>query len=80
MTETTSRSIARKLASVRMVRGILDAHDNGEAPAAVMARARSLRPAHEHCATGFMCYYPEVVSRASEAAQPLCDGRAAGAQ
>ena len=65
---TRSRSPARgpperKLASVRMVR-ILDAHDNGEAPAAVMARARSLRPAHEHRATGFMCYYPEVVSPA----------------
>ena len=54
----------RKLASVRMVRQILDAHERGELPAAVMARARDLRPSHEHCATGFMCYYPEVVAEA----------------
>ena len=27
-------------------------------------RARGLRPSHEHCATGFMCYYPEVVGEA----------------
>jgi len=57
----------RKLASVRMVRQILDAHERGESPAAVMARARELRPSHEHCATGFMCYYPEVVGEAERA-------------
>ena len=57
----------RKLASVRMVRQILDAHERGESPAAVMTRARDLRPSHEHCATGFMCYYPEVVGEAERA-------------
>lgn len=56
----------RKLASVRMVRQILDAHERGQSPAAVAALARNLRPSHAHCATGFMCYYPEVVGMAQD--------------
>ncbi|MCK6408028.1 U32 family peptidase [Thauera sp.] len=57
----------RKLASVRMVRQILDAHERGQSPAAVAALARGLRPSHAHCATGFMCYYPELAGTAQDA-------------
>lgn len=57
---------ARKLASVRMVRQIVDAVDAGLPPDVVKACARNLRPPtdHDHCATGFMCYYPEVAASA----------------
>lgn len=53
---------SRKLASVKMVRQILDAAQSGLSDEAVMDAAKDLRPSHEHCATGFMCYYPEVLA------------------
>lgn len=52
---------ARKLASVRMVRKVLDAASAGAGEEAVRELATNLRPSTEHCATGFMCYYPEVL-------------------
>ena len=51
----------RKLASVRMVRKVLDAACAGAGDEAVKELATNLRPSTEHCATGFMCYYPEVL-------------------
>lgn len=52
---------ARKLASVRMVRSVLDRVCAGADAAAVRAFATRLRPSEAHCATGHMCYYPEVL-------------------
>ncbi len=52
---------ARKLASLGMVRQTLDRALAGEDSAAVGEFARGLRNSPEHCATGHMCYYPEVV-------------------
>lgn len=52
---------ARKVASVTMVRRIVDAAAAGVPEQAVMDLARNLRPSPEQCATGYMCYYPEVL-------------------
>jgi len=52
---------ARKLASVRMVRSVLDRVEAGESREQVMRFAQELRPSVEHCKTGYMCYYPEVL-------------------
>lgn len=52
---------ARKLASVRMVRKVLDAACAGLGEQAVKELAMNLRPSADHCATGFMCYYPEIL-------------------
>jgi len=52
---------ARKLASVRMVKSVLERVCGGEDDAAVRRFAMELRPSEAHCATGFMCYYPEVL-------------------
>ncbi len=68
---------ARKLASVRMVRRILDAAESGQSDEAVMEIARGLRPSHAHCATGFMCYYPEVVTSLDGAEYPPLEDAAA---
>ena len=54
----------RKAASVAMVRRIVDAACGGEAAQAVAELARTLRPSPDHCATGYMCYYPEVLREA----------------
>lgn len=51
----------RKLASLNMVRRTVDLTQAGADAAAVMDCARGLRRSPEHCATGHMCYYPEVV-------------------
>lgn len=51
---------ARKLASVQMVRTIFDRIAAGADDAQVFDCAMRLRPSVEHCATGYMCYYPEV--------------------
>lgn len=59
--------LPRKLASVRMVRAIVDAQLAGRPAHEVAALARGLRPSHEHCRTGYMCYYPEVVTDAAHA-------------
>lgn len=55
----------RKVASVRMVKRILDACTAGNDDAAVCSMAQNLRPSVEHCATGYMCYYPEVLTRSA---------------
>lgn len=52
---------ARKVASIKMVRTVLDAAASGESAMAIAEMARNLRPSGEQCATGYMCYYPEVV-------------------
>ncbi|MCL2656990.1 MAG: U32 family peptidase [Betaproteobacteria bacterium] len=56
---------ARKLASVRMVRSVLDRAEAGESREQVMRFAQELRPSVEHCKTGYMCYYPEVLGTCS---------------
>jgi len=52
---------ARKLASVRMVRSVLDRVRCGEDDVDVREFAMKLRPSEAHCVTGYMCYYPEVL-------------------
>lgn len=52
---------ARKVAGITMVRTILDAVMQGMPEDRIAEVARNLRPSTEHCATGYMCYYPEVV-------------------
>lgn len=52
---------ARKLASVRMVRAVLDRIEAGECNEQVMRFAQELRPSLEYCKKGCMCYYPEVI-------------------
>ena len=47
----------KKMASVRMVRDIVDRTRAGVPKLHVIERARSLREAPEHCASGYMCYY-----------------------
>ena len=47
----------KKLASVKMVRDIVDRARSGAPRLHVIERAKSLREAPEHCASGFMCYY-----------------------
>lgn len=54
---------ARKLASVRMVRVVLDRVEAGEHSEQVMRFAQELRPSVGHCQTGYMCYYPEVLKQ-----------------
>jgi len=47
----------KKLASVRMVRDIVDRVRAGESKSRVMDRAISLRGEPHHCRSGYMCYY-----------------------
>ncbi len=54
---------ARKQASVRMVRAVLDQIEAGVQSKQVMRFAQELRPSVEHCETGYMCYYPEVLKQ-----------------
>ena len=51
----------RKLASLGMVKRTLERAQAGDSADAVAAFARGLRASPEHCATGHMCYYPEVL-------------------
>ena len=51
----------KKIASLGMVRQTLDRALAGDSADAITAFARGLRPQPEHCASGHMCYYPEVV-------------------
>jgi putative protease len=50
-------SAFKKLASVRMVRDIVDRTRARVPRLHVIERAKSLRETPEHCASGFMCYY-----------------------
>jgi putative protease len=47
----------KKLASVRMVRDIVDRVRTGATKLVAIERAKSLRGEPEHCESGFMCYY-----------------------
>ena len=47
----------KKLASVKMVRDIVERVRQGVPKLHVIERAKSLRATPEHCASGFMCYY-----------------------
>jgi len=50
-------SAFKKMASVRMVRDIVDRTRSGASKLQVIERARSLRDQPEHCNAGYMCYY-----------------------
>lgn len=59
----------RKLKSVELVKSVLAAMDtHGGAEAATMAFAQDLRKRPDLCASGYMCYYREVLDGASSAA------------
>jgi len=47
----------KKMASVKMVRDIVDRVRAGVPKLHVIERAKALREAPEHCASGYMCYY-----------------------
>jgi putative protease len=47
----------KKLASVRMVRAIVDQVRGGSDKLIVIERAKSLRGDRKHCDSGYMCYY-----------------------
>ena len=47
----------KKMASVKMVRDIVDRVRVGTPKLHVIERAKALRESPEHCASGFMCYY-----------------------
>lgn len=47
----------KKLASVRMVRDVVDRARAGAPKSQVIERAMTLRDSPEHCRSGFMCYY-----------------------
>lgn len=47
----------KKMASVRMVRDIVDRIRGGSSKLVTIERARSLRGEPEHCDAGYMCYY-----------------------
>ena len=63
------RSTAQKVASVRMVRAVVDRALRGEARDAVRGFAVSIRGVEDRCRAGYMCYYPEV--RAGIARSPI---------
>jgi len=47
----------KKMASVRMVRAIVDQVRSGSEKLVTIERAKSLRGDREHCDSGYMCYY-----------------------
>ena len=47
----------KKMASVRMVRDIVDRIRAGSSKLVTIERAKSLRGEREHCESGYMCYY-----------------------
>jgi collagenase-like PrtC family protease len=54
--------LGRKVASVKMVRAVLDRAGTGDDAERIRHFAQNLRPSVEHCRTGYMCYYPEVLN------------------
>ncbi len=54
------RSTAQKVASVRMVRAVVDQALRGADREAVRRFAVSIRGVEDRCRAGYMCYYPEV--------------------
>jgi putative protease len=47
----------KKMASVKMVRDVVDRVRDGVPKLHAIERAKSLRESPEHCASGYMCYY-----------------------
>ncbi|HUY83531.1 MAG TPA: U32 family peptidase, partial [Steroidobacteraceae bacterium] len=54
------RSTAQKLASVAMVRAVVERWRRGEPRESVQRFAVAIRRAEDRCRAGFMCYYPAV--------------------
>jgi U32 family peptidase len=61
----------RKLKSVEMVKATLDRQREGGGATAVARFAQGLRHRQDLCATGYMCYYREVIDRYG-VAEPDC--------
>lgn len=55
----------RKVRSVELVRRAIERHEEGADDDVLREFAQSLRDCRDRCATGFMCYYPEVLSHGS---------------
>ncbi|WP_207062998.1 U32 family peptidase [Motiliproteus sp. SC1-56] len=53
--------LTRKEKSVELVRRTLDRMAADRDPARLMDYAQALRPSERQCASGYMCYYPEVL-------------------
>lgn len=49
--------LQKKIASVRLVRRILDLVEAGDSPGAVRSKARRMRGVPALCGSGYMCYY-----------------------
>lgn len=62
----------RKLRSVELVAQVLRRLEAGEPEAAVRQFAIGLREAPAHCASGYMCYYPEVRSTEASGTDDEC--------
>jgi hypothetical protein len=66
---------ARKLKSLELVRSVLERMAD---EAEVMSFAQGLRGRPDHCATGYMCYYPDVLQRPAARSRPTRPKAAAG--
>ncbi len=61
----------RKIRSVELVRRVFDRFDQTRAEQELMDYAQGLRDCSDRCATGYMCYYPEVLERAEPQELPV---------
>ena len=66
----------RKVASVKMVKQILDKVVAGQPARQVAEFARGMRNGPEQCLSGYMCYYPEVVLDVGEDKQGIAANQA----
>lgn len=66
----------RKLQSVRLVADVRDRHAAGMPAPDLIAHARSLRDAPQHCASGAMCYYPRMSPDTPALGDPALDPEA----
>ncbi len=55
----------RKLKSLKLVRSVMSFMAEDHGPADTMAFAQDLRGCPDRCATGYMCYFPEVLKTSS---------------
>jgi collagenase-like PrtC family protease len=53
--------LARKLASVQMVKNTLVKMDSDSTDLEIMKFAQNIRPSTTQCQSGYMCYYPEIL-------------------
>lgn len=53
-------SFQRKMASLQLVKTVMDAVRNGEAAEEIAALSRTLRNTPEYCDTGYMCYFRDA--------------------